>query len=371
MISDLKIKNFKCYTDKNICLNRLTILSGSNASGKSSIIQSLLLLKRAYTNADKRQLETNDIFGLNLGLPENIIAKEHDENKMFISCCINKKYSHEVHLELFEKETNPLSFNISNYDEILNDNYKIEFDKVLFSYINAERIGPRVTSPISENNDLYVGSKGEYTNYIMSKIDRMQKVKEYYVLQDNLNISKIKRFSANCQEWLNFIIPDTEFEIAPLPEYGISSILYKNSGDYYIPTATGFGITYVLPIIVQALVNSFYNDSIIIVENPEAHLHPFSQSQIGRFLALIASCGVQVIIETHSEHVINGSRLQMAENNRTDDMEIIFFERKNKRYFHKNISVNHFGELNEWPTGFFDQSKNDLKKLMEKRICGK
>ena len=82
-----------------------------------------------------------------------------------------------------------------------------------------------------------------------------------------------------------------------------AALKYKNEGEFYEPTATGFGISYVIPIVVQALVASTMNNSVLIIENPEAHLHPYSQSQLGKFLTLVALNGVQIIVETHSEHI--------------------------------------------------------------------
>lgn len=65
-------------------------------------------------------------------------------------------------------------------------------------------------------------------------------------------------------------------------------------------------------------------NALIIIENPEAHLHPYSQSMLGKFLALIAENGVQIVIETHSEHIIDGCRIEMANTGHNEEMGIIF-----------------------------------------------
>ena len=77
------------------------------------------------------------------------------------------------------------------------------------------------------------------------------------------------------------------------------------------PTNMGFGVSYALPVITAGLLAPA--GSLLVVENPEAHLHPAGQSRVGRFLAHLAASGVQVVAETHSDHVLNGVRLAAVE----------------------------------------------------------
>ena len=108
----------------------------------------------------------------------------------------------------------------------------------------------------------------------------------------------------------------------------------------------------------------------MIVENPEAHLHPLSQSRLGKFLGLVAANGVQVILETHSEHIVDGCRIQTAKEKQCENMKILFFEKKESCSVCKNINIQDNGELEEWPEGFFDQKRKDLRELLEMRRCG-
>jgi predicted ATPase len=103
----------------------------------------------------------------------------------------------------------------------------------------------------------------------------------------------------------------------------------------------------------------------LLVENPEAHLHPAGQSKLGRFLARVAGSGVQVVMETHSDHVLNGARLAVANDRtlRARDMLVHYFGESQTSV----ISVNEKGELDHWPMGFFDQIENDLGGLARAR----
>ncbi len=82
-------------------------------------------------------------------------------------------------------------------------------------------------------------------------------------------------------------------------------------GDPLRPTNVGFGLTHALPVIVACLAAE--PGTMLVVENPEAQLHPRGQVSIGRLLALTAASGVQVIIESHSDHVLNGIRLAVKD----------------------------------------------------------
>ena len=82
-----------------------------------------------------------------------------------------------------------------------------------------------------------------------------------------------------------------------------------------------------MPILATGLIAEA--GSYMIVENPEAHLHPSAQSKIGRFLAMVAHTGVKVIIETHSDHVINGIQIAAAKHEiESADVSIQFFSQE-------------------------------------------
>jgi predicted ATPase len=132
------------------------------------------------------------------------------------------------------------------------------------------------------------------------------------------------------------------------------------------PTLTGFGIAYVLPIVAAGLLCSSNSNSILLVENPEAHLHPMAQSNIGKFLAILSECGVQVILETHSEHIVDGARVQLKNDKETNRMTINFFEIIKRKIAVETIKIKENGELTYWPKGFFNQKQTDLRELLKK-----
>ena len=366
-IDYVKLQNFKCHRKLEIPLKNLNILTGSNAAGKSSLIQGLLLAQDAWKGYENKRISTNEIQGLNLGIPSSIVHEEFADKNVILDVGINGK-NNEVVLQLLDDE---IYFVIQNYEDITAKIAgKEHLGRINLFFLNAERQGPRLITSINNSDSFSVGNSGENTSYVIGEMDKNQKLNENIQLPKKLKISSIDRFSANCEEWLNLITPGTELQHSMDLERNFATIKFKNNGEFYLPTATGFGITYVLPIIVQALAASIIGDAVLIVENPEAHLHPYSQSTLGKFLALVAESGVQVIVETHSEHIVDGCRIQAFKGKQCEKMQVLFFEKKETGSLCRNITVLANGELEEWPEHFFDQKRMDLKELLEMRRCG-
>lgn len=135
----------------------------------------------------------------------------------------------------------------------------------------------------------------------------------------------------------------------------------------------GFGLSYTLPIIAAVIISAYKLQKnkimvpVIMIENPEAHLHPSGQTKLGKFLALAASCGVQIIAETHSDHFLNGVRLAAKEED-IDFKDIVIqymkYNVKEKTSENIPIYVDEYGMLDEWPEGFFDQNEKNLLELL-------
>jgi predicted ATPase len=134
--------------------------------------------------------------------------------------------------------------------------------------------------------------------------------------------------------------------------------------DWLRPANVGFGVSYALPIVVAGLTAA--PSGLLIVENPEAHLHPAGQSAMGRFLASVAAAGVQVILETHSDHLLNGIRIAVgADGSLTPEaVSVHYFEDSGDV---RTLTMDSHGAVSEWPLGFFDQMEHDLGKLAKAR----
>jgi len=131
--------------------------------------------------------------------------------------------------------------------------------------------------------------------------------------------------------------------------------------DFHRPIHVGFGLTQVFPILVAAL--SAAQGDILLIENPEVHLHPAGQALMGQFLADVARAGVQVILETHSDHVLNGIRRSVkAERLAAGQVAIHFFRLRSAAEETQVFSpvLDDSGNIDAWPEGFFDQFDKDM-----------
>ena len=369
MLNLLSLKNFKSIKDDDFELRNLTLFSGVNGMGKSSVLQSLLLLRQSY---DKHLLPS---VGLSLsgeyvkiGIGQDLLYRTAEEESVKIEACWD-----ENHLELhFDYDKNsdmqPISFKsiieLSAFKESLFDSN--------FQYLSAERISPKSVYEVSDyavNQRRSLGSKGEYTAHFLSQhgdkvitIDGLQHPKATTMsLIDNLNA------------WMSEITPGTKVITKLIPEINQASLHYQFSSateltDKFRPENTGFGLTYVLPVVTALLCAR--PDDLLIIENPESHLHPSGQSVIAKMLAIASENNIQILIETHSDHILNGVRGAVKHNNISSENVLIYFlSRDLSSPEHaanvEKIEINDDGRIDNWPDGFFDEWDKSLNILLK------
>jgi len=379
----LSIENFKCFNEIKVPLNQLTILAGANGNGKSTVIQSLLFLRRTiehcsrwegspvnqykYETINGLNVELNGSYCLSLGNSEEIIPRNFKSTQLKFAI---EKDSEKFGVSYISDSDNLLWLkpnkleNTQNVSKSLTSLFLQEF-----YYLNAERVGPRVRQDITFFDFPNTGFKGEYVAQLIGDTNFNYK----FEVEENRRNNKTnnKRLEQQVNAWLDEIMPGVSVSAS----YDINTLSAQiridngyTSGESSIATNIGFGISYVLPIIVSGLIAK--KGSYLIIENPEAHLHPSAQSKIGRFLSMIAKAGVKVIVETHSDHFINGVQISCATGEiNNEDVTINFFSHEQSKQQPKleSMSINKLGELSSWPKGFFDQTQVDFAQLFKIR----
>lgn len=369
MISRLEIQNFKSLKNFGLNFKKLTVLAGSNSVGKSSVIQSLLLtritieklqqynmLDHEFNKSKRTQIPLNGKYELNLGNTLEVLSR--DVNSNIISINIFEK-SKSIFINLIAEDNNEYTYDLElDYYDIRPD---YEVFKNEFYYLNAERIGPRLSYDVEQLDFNNVGHKGEYTIQIIA-----QNKEESIENPDTLKFEGVYdlKLITQLRAWMDYIIPGFYLDLAELEgKLKKAYTTFSKSS----PTNVGFGISYVLPIVVNGLLAK--KGSVFIVENPEAHLHPKGQSNIGYFLGNLANSGIQVIVETHSEHVINGMRRASFKNKEFNhsDLVINFFHGLDdeKNSLVKEISLQESGDLESFPKDFFDQVQQDMLSIFK------
>lgn len=372
----LKINQFKCFVDADISINNLTVMAGANGNGKSTTIQALLYFRRTIEHCGEwidgkyvlnkvngMNVPLNGVYCLALGSSSFVLNRNAEDN--------------EITLGLFNEQQEVLvTYEVDNRDAKLylspKSPQKTEITnfaifKQEFYYLNAERIGPRVNQSLQFFDYPNAGWQGETTAQVIGLENG------YYKIDDN------RKFAQNqsnyiidqVNSWLDFIMKGVKIKVETNPNTLTSQILIENQytvSDPTLSTNLGFGISYILPILATGLIAK--KGSFFIIENPEAHLHPSAQSRIGRFLAMVASNGVNVIIETHSDHLVNGIQLAVAEKKIDyNDVTINFFQHNIDSLQPEvhPITITSNGELSDWPSGFFDQTQIDFAELFNLR----
>jgi predicted ATPase len=337
MIKNLSLKNFKAFEQETLEFGCLNILAGLNNSGKSSTIQALRLMKEQKTLAG-------------LGPLREYIRD--DASGFDIECVQTNKCG--------EKR---LWFSFERAGDISRSNDCIEG---IVSYISADRYGPRNALPLNiEENTQTVGHYGEnLIDFLWLLEGRLAGLR----VPEPLTIEGIG-VKNNIQEWLRVISPGVEFDY----ERYIRSDTGRTEFNGYRPVHVGFGLSYTLPIIASIMVHSGQLLSgdveavLLLVENPEAHLHPSGQTMMGKMLALAASCGLQVVVETHSDHLLNGVRIAVKEGNLPhENLQCYFFKADDKDAPAnvERLTIDEHGMLDHWPDGFFDETEKNLMRLI-------
>lgn len=369
MINNIEIHNFKSFRKIDLPLKRLNLFTGLNGMGKSSLIQTMLLLRQSH---QRSMLEAAGLTLkgslIELGTGKDVFyqfAGKEDLLKIRIKTSKHSYYWDFKYLP--DSDILPVT-NKSTYTESL---MAFSLFNRNFQYLNAEHIVPLNTYKKSEFEVVQngqIGKFGEYAVHYLS-VYGLDEIKLKNLIHPN---AKSTRLIHNVEAWLNEISPGVKIIIEDIKGLDLVklSFQYEIESGYtneFKPINVGFGITYALPVIVALL--TAQAGKITIIENPESHLHPRGQAKIGELAALAAANESQVFIETHSDHVLNGVRVSVKEKRiLNSEVGIYYFDRNpNKSEFESNatlISIDENGELAQYPKGLMDEWSNQLFKLI-------
>lgn len=371
MISQLDLRLFKCFDILKLPLANLSFLSGSNASGKSSVIQSLVLLHQTMTEHEWSSKLMLNGSSLNLGTVGDVVDKVNGRQSFEIGLS-NEKISCNW---TFAGERSEMSLTVA---EVAFNGQRISKPKELrylfprdaekttdtisdqlrhLTYITAERIGPREIYELKDpRSALVVGPTGEHAASVLHW-GRQDLILPTLAIE-GLPTTRLRQVEARMKQFF----PGCELNLQQIPDANAVALGFRTEGDtsYHRPIHVGFGLTQVFPIVVAAL--SANEGDMILIENPEVHLHPAGQALMGQFLAEVSNAGIQVIIESHSDHVLNGIRRSVkAEKIQSQNIAIHFFSPRGAGSPQVvSPQIDSLGNIDVWPEGFFDQFDKDM-----------
>lgn len=353
MIESIRLVGFKSFREKTIDLGNLTVLTGLNNSGKSSIIQAI---RMGLAHCIEQPPYLDGLGG-------------YQEIKSHLS-----PPGSSIEIELYNSLKQKTAL------RLLPEGYQYTDKQVskFFQYISADRYGPRVRLPIigDDVSRFTVGPYGQWSAHYAN-------IFENIIVSESIRHpgSSSRILKHQLASWMSEIAPGVRLNFDVAHKYDASNLIVDGNRS----TNSGFGISYTLPIVLALLTMTgaigedtsndrllawfnfiSVNSGILLVENPEAHLHPRGQTQIGRLMALAAGCGIQVIVETHSDYVLDGIRLAVKreETVKSSYVKIKFLQRDQENETELiDITLSDTGKIGRWPKGFFDQSSINLRDL--------
>lgn len=370
MITQIKLQNFKCFNEETqIKFSRINILYGKNGRGKSTILQPLLLISQNIKRKDSItetalkgsfiDLGTySDVVNRYISHPEAIKLeiKSDIDDTLKLSFGQSENGLTMLHLEDAWSGQRHLISNVGTEQESSETKASAAMSGIKIfdffrqlKYVSAGRRGP--VNYEERQDDFFkeeIGANGDRLINALSKSDN--------------------EFKEACQSALSYIFMGGTLKVADnIADDRVDLLLDSiDNSNGYKPTNVGFGYSFVLPIIFQLL--SAEHGSTIIIENPEAHLYPGAQSRLVEWIISTAvKKNLQIILETHSDHIINGVRISVkkGELNRHDAL-IQFIDRidSTKSPNVTIISMDQNGTLSDEPADFMDEWTRQMLQLL-------
>lgn len=335
MIEQLHIKGFKCFDDADFTFGNLTLLAGKNSMGKSTVIQAILAMIQKGANPFSGPY-------INIGRVSELKNKYAGSKE--IELIVNTEYMKKMRDDISPAEC---SGDLSGELHVI--------------YLSADRIGVRDTYEITLDHHDQIGVKCEYAYQYLAN-------HEWDSLEGNALVydtSSKLTFGGQVDYWLDRIL-GYRVRAEEIERTDWIRVSFGNGelGNEIRPRNVGTGVSYIAEVIIAAL--SCKSGDVLMIENPEIHLHPSGQSELVFFLAFLAENGVQIIMETHSDHIYNGVRkcvkMDCIENTK---VAIYFFDQaENGGSIPVSIPLDSEGKVLTQKDGLFDQTKKDLDVIL-------
>ena len=377
MIDKMHIHALKSIKDMTVTCSKMNLFVGTNSSGKSTFLQAILLAAQNGT----------DHMGLNgklLSLGEYREVRNYYMNNQSIKIEIWRDNIKEpTWIEFKESKENEKCNIVSSDDndddimDILSGLDIYEDKKALpltfeygFHYLSCHRIG--VSDIYAKNmiDDNDFGIDGEYALAYLLKNEMNPIAYELCVKNERLTDS----FLDQVNYWLDYIVGMT-LSINNLKKTNYLQVKYNNNpanmsseAMFARPVNVGSGVSYLISILITCLASE--RDDIIVIENPEIHLHPKAQSRLCEFLYVICDADRQLFIETHSDHIFNGIRVGISTDKMdANNIKVNFFALNNYETLCNPIEFGEFGKIigtnDEMDINdLFDQFEIDLDKMI-------
>ncbi|MFN8307358.1 MAG: DUF3696 domain-containing protein [Ferruginibacter sp.] len=385
MIQSFELKNFKSIKKKNFKLRNLNVLLGLNGQGKSSFIQSLLLLRQSdKLSQGELKLNSGENGLANIGTTKDALYQYSKSEGLSITLQFKDTqpyqmdFGYEIDADVFKQKIY-LADLVDNY---ITANQEQSLFSNNFQYLNAQRIEPKSVNVTSYSNVVdanNIGKYGQYTAHYIELRGNEEIAFDNVLHKDSKTFDSVtnkevvnKTLINQINLWLGEISPGVNVRTTKISsdfvllEYVFKQPNFGNTNRYK-PENVGFGISYALHVVTALLASR--PGELIIIENPESHIHPRGQAELGKLIASVAQNDVQIIIETHSDHILNGIRVGVKEEVIEKSKVVAFYFKKiieEAEQYSKitDIEIDRNGTLSDYPANLLDEWSNQLSKLI-------
>ena len=371
MLTHIELEHFKCFELLKLPLGPLTLLSGANASGKSSALQALVVLHQTLREQEWSTSLLLNGSDLRLGTVADVIDKVSGRKDFGIAVADGSgiiRWTFEGDRRDMSAGVGRVQTGTANYPTPTQLQFLVPPEETAqyaglinrlkrLGYLTAERLGPQDIYRLADPScTLTVGARGENAVSVLHW-GRDERVLDGLAIE-GVPPTRLRQVEARMRAFF----PGCTLDIQKVPLSNSVTLGLRTSDatGFHNPVHVGFGLTQVLPIVIAAL--SAGQDGLLVIENPEVHLHPAGQSQMGVFLAEVTRAGVQLIVETHSDHLLNGVRRAVKTRRLGAEEVVIHFFRDRDAAGGQVLSpaLDTEGNLDMWPAGFFDQFDRDM-----------
>lgn len=333
MIHKLVVKGLKNIRHEEFLFEPLTILTGLNSTGKSSILQAILLLNKETTRNGAIYLS-------------NLLSSFDSLRNVY-------ERAQEITIRL-EADNRAVDYKLTGEKKEVPDNCAgLELEKNLY-YLSANRIGAENSATISQ--DIYCGVDGNYL------LGTYEKEKSNAVSPALVKEQSSLTLAAQLNYWQSYILGlKLELSTERRDEQTVG-VKYKSDGiPNLMPSQLGAGVSYLAKILILCL--RAVPGDVILVENPEIHLHPAAQSRLSDFFTFVVNAGIQLIIETHCDHLINKLQYEVYKK-RLRAGDVVIYYKPGITVPFLSIRIKESGRFSrEFPDGFFDVTLAELLEM--------
>lgn len=341
MIKNIKIAGFKSFDYAELNFKNFTLLAGANSVGKTSVLQSIFALLQRGNNPFRGEY-------MNVGKFNELINIATDSNEIKFEM----QYGCDDKTEVFSKIITKESISSS-----------AELDmKCNVVYCSAERIGVKDTYEKYMGDEIHIGKNCEYVfHYLAEHKDDSLDIEKDFIF----DVDSKYTFGGQVDYWLSRIL-GYRIKANEIEKTEFIQVLYTKEKMAFEmrPKNVGTGVTYIAELIIAAL--ACRSDDLLIIENPEIHLHPSGQAELVNFLACLAQNGIQIILETHSDHIYNGIRRAICQDIiDCENVGVYFFTQDERGCSNPiEIPVSEEGKALQRTDGLFDQIDKDLDVIL-------